>query len=128
MLVRSLGREDALEFKGTATHSSILAWRIPWTEEPGGLQSTGSQRVWHNWSELACMHYSHYSRLLLGCEGKDVCLVYSCILNIYHSMLYWMHSFKLFVWLIDRLSKKTACLPWLYHKVFIRTKEIKLIF
>ena len=42
--VRSLGREDPLE-KEMATHSSILAWRIPWTEEPGGLQSIGSQRV-----------------------------------------------------------------------------------
>ena len=40
--VRSLGREDPLE-KGMAIHSSILAWRIPWTEEPGGLQSIGSQ-------------------------------------------------------------------------------------
>ena len=45
--VRSLGREDPLE-KGMATHSSILAWRIPWTEEPGGLQSTGWQRVGHD--------------------------------------------------------------------------------
>ena len=42
--VRSLGLKDALE-KEMATHSSILAWRIPWTEEPGGLQSGGSQRV-----------------------------------------------------------------------------------
>ena len=42
-----LGREDPLE-KEMATHSSILAWRIPWTEEPGGLQSMGSQRVGHN--------------------------------------------------------------------------------
>ena len=42
--VRSLGGEDLLE-KGMATHSSILAWRIPWAEEPGGLQSIGSQRV-----------------------------------------------------------------------------------
>ena len=42
--VRSLGGEDPLE-KEMATHSSILAWRIPWTEEPGGLQSMGSQRV-----------------------------------------------------------------------------------
>ena len=42
--VRSLGWEDPLE-KGKATHSSILAWRIPWTEEAGGLQSMGSQRV-----------------------------------------------------------------------------------
>ena len=45
--VRSLGWEDSLE-KGMATHSSILAWRIPWTEELDGLQSTGSQRVGHN--------------------------------------------------------------------------------
>ena len=42
--VLSLGREDSLE-KGIATHSSILAWRIPWAEEPCGLQSMGSQRV-----------------------------------------------------------------------------------
>jgi len=45
--VRSLGREDPLE-KEMAAHSSILAWRITWTEEPGGLQSMGSQRVGHN--------------------------------------------------------------------------------
>ena len=45
--VRSLGQEDPLE-KEMATHSSILAWRIPWMEEPGGLQSTGSQRVGYN--------------------------------------------------------------------------------
>ena len=42
--VQSLGQKDALE-KGMATHFSILAWRTPWTGEPGGLQSTGSQRV-----------------------------------------------------------------------------------
>ena len=45
--VRSLGQEDPVE-KGMAAHSSILAWRIPWTEEPGGLQSMGSQRVRHS--------------------------------------------------------------------------------
>ena len=45
--VRSLGQEDPLE-KEMATHSSIIAWRIPWMEEPGGQQSTGSQRVGHN--------------------------------------------------------------------------------
>ena len=44
MPVRSLGREDPLE-EGMVTHSSILAWRTPWTEEPGGLQSIESQRV-----------------------------------------------------------------------------------
>ena len=45
--VRSLGQDDLLE-KGMAAHSSILSWRIPWTEEPGGLQSIGSQRVRHD--------------------------------------------------------------------------------
>ena len=45
--VRYLGQEDPLE-KGMATHSSILAWRIPWTEEHGGLQSMGSKRVRHD--------------------------------------------------------------------------------
>ena len=45
--VRSLGREDPLE-KEMATHPSILAWRIPWMEEPGRLQCTGSQRVEHD--------------------------------------------------------------------------------
>ena len=45
--VQSLGPEDPLE-RGMATHSSLLAWRIPWTEEPSGLLSTGSQRVGHH--------------------------------------------------------------------------------
>ena len=45
--VQSLGQEDTLE-KGIATHSSILAWRILWTEEPGGLQSMGSQTMGHD--------------------------------------------------------------------------------
>ena len=51
-LQETQGQEDPLQ-KGMATHSSILAWRIPWTEEPGGLQSMGSQRIGH---DLACTH------------------------------------------------------------------------
>ena len=51
-VVRSLGQEDPLE-EGTATHSSILAWKIPWTEEPGALKSMGSHREGHNRSDLA---------------------------------------------------------------------------
>ena len=50
--VRFLGCQDPLE-EGMAAHSSILVWRILWTEEPGRLQSIGSQRVRHNWSNLA---------------------------------------------------------------------------
>ena len=50
--VRSLGWEDPLE-EGMATHSSIRAWRIPWTEEPGGLQSMGSQKSWTRLKQLS---------------------------------------------------------------------------
>ena len=50
--VRCLGQEDPLE-KAMAPHSSTLAWKIPWMEEPGGLPSMGSYRVGHNWSDLA---------------------------------------------------------------------------
>ena len=54
--VRSLGREDPLE-KEMATFSSIVAWKIPWTEEPGGWQYMGSQRVRHHWvtNTLTCI-------------------------------------------------------------------------
>ena len=43
--------------KKMATRSNILAWRIPWTEEPGGLQFMGLQGVWHDWSDLACIEF-----------------------------------------------------------------------
>ena len=50
--VQDLGWEDTLD-KGLATHSSILAWRIPWTEEPGGLESMESQsQIWKAWQQL----------------------------------------------------------------------------
>ena len=58
--VWSLGWEDPLE-KEMATHSSILAWRIPWTEEPGGLHSMESQRVGHNWATSLHFTSSLYS-------------------------------------------------------------------
>ena len=57
MQVWSLSQEDPLE-EGMETHSSILTWRIPWTEEPGGLQSTGLQRMEHNWGNLARTQWS----------------------------------------------------------------------
>ena len=60
MRVQSLDQEDPLK-EGMATHSSILAWRIPWTEEPGGLQSLGSQRVGH----YAATEYSHSLRTVM---------------------------------------------------------------
>ena len=67
-----LGWKDRLE-EGMATHSSILAWRIPWTEEPGGLlcETTGSQRVRHDWSNLARVHFT----LCCG-EGPSFSLIH----------------------------------------------------
>ena len=65
--VQSLGWKDLLE-KGMATHSSILAWRIPWTEEPGGLQSMGSQRVGHNLATFPFTFQVHLSEYKSLCE------------------------------------------------------------
>ena len=61
--VWSLGQEDPLE-KEMATHSSVLAWRIPWTEEPGRLQSMGSQNVRHNWATKTSLLLSLYSSMI----------------------------------------------------------------
>ena len=58
---KSLGQEDPLE-EGMATNSNILAWRIPQTEEPGGLQSTGSHKVAHDWSDLVCIQHRRRGR------------------------------------------------------------------
>ena len=69
--VQSLGWEDALE-EGMATYSNILAWRILWTEEPGRLQSMGSQRVGQGWSDSAHIYYG---------EGNGNPLQYSSLEN-----------------------------------------------
>ena len=68
MLVQSLSQEDPLE-EGMSVHSSILACRIPWAEELVRLQSMGSRRVQHNWSDSACMHILNISQSvqLLSC-------------------------------------------------------------
>ena len=57
--LQSLGQGDPLE-KGLASHSSILAWTIPWTKEPGGLQSRGSQRVGHDWAKNTFTYSDRY--------------------------------------------------------------------
>ena len=66
--VRSLGREDRLE-KEMTTHSSTLAWKIPWTEKPGRLQSMGSQRVRHDWARSFTHLGSSYR---IGVEEKRI--------------------------------------------------------
>ena len=62
--VQSLDQEDLLiQEKEMATHYSILAWKIPWTEKPGGLQSMGSLRVGHNWAtSLSLFTFMHWRR------------------------------------------------------------------
>ena len=74
--VPSLGREDPLE-KEMATHSSILSWRIPWTEEPDRLQSMGSPRVGHDWATNTSLHFMCIKGLIY--TFKNCCLQYSQI-------------------------------------------------
>ena len=69
--VWSLGWENPLQ-KGTATHFSILAWRIPWTEEPGRLQSMGLQRVGHNWATFTLILSSQQEDRKTVCYQTEV--------------------------------------------------------
>ena len=89
IIVPSLGQKDPLEV-GTATHSSILAWETPWTEEPGGLLSIGSQTAGHHRGNLACIHIAdsccHTAKLTRHCKTIisqfffNVCAVF-CIIS-----------------------------------------------
>ena len=84
--VWSLGQEDHLE-EGMATHYSILTWRIPWTEESGKLQSIGSERIKHDWSDLACNEwYWHTPILKISVWIGDVNLAMN--IEIYKLCLY----------------------------------------
>ena len=74
--VRSLGREDPLD-KGMATHSSIPAWRIPWREEPGRLQSMGLWRVRHGWATITFFSDYIWSNSWVEMEEKIVFLLSS---------------------------------------------------
>ena len=69
--VQSLGQECSLE-EEMATHSSILVWRIPWTEEPGGLQSIWSQRVGHHWAQHSMSEWTWGFIKLLTSQKRDV--------------------------------------------------------
>ena len=72
--IRSLGKEDPLE-KEMATHSSIFAWKIPWTGELGRLQSTGSQRVGHNWETKQQHEAFTNSRVRVFLMTINICIV-----------------------------------------------------
>ena len=110
--VRPLGWEDPLE-KEMATHSSILAWRIPWMEEPGGLQSMGSQRIGHDWVTS------------LSLSSHPWCL---CFIIFYYVLAIIQKMICIIIW-----SLWWKCLPlhricfyflhvWDYHKLRIMLK------
>ena len=91
---QSLGQEDPLE-EVMATHSSTFAWRIPWTEEPGGLQPMGSQRVGHDWSDLAW-----------SVMGEPILWGFLLIPSRCHDYVYWLYKKVHFPWNIRVLEKQ----------------------
>ena len=88
--IRSLGWEDPLE-EGMATHSSILAWKIPWTEEPGGLQSTGLQRVGHDWTTE---HAYHFPQFYIYVLVYDICFSLPDLLHLYDRLWVHLHLYR----------------------------------
>ena len=100
--VRFLGQEDALE-KKMATHSSILAWRIPWTEEPGRLQSMGSQELDTTTPQpFVYIHiWKNTIRFLRMCVSVDICLNVHLHINVFSKV--WKFTaqgiWPIFIWL-----------------------------
>ena len=84
--VQSLGQDDPLE-KGMATHSRILAWRTPWTEESGRLQSTRSQKAGHDWSDWACTHACNqrHPRCLIANSNTNNSSIFTNLLGDLHN-------------------------------------------
>ena len=109
--VWSLGWEDPLE-KEMATHSSTLAWKIPWVEEPGTLQSMVPQRVRHDWATSLSLHTVYM--FVHVC----VCVVYGS-LNVY-SRSYYKGRFTLFISLLKAILF-CPCLWWWYMILVINS-------
>ena len=105
--VQSLGQEDLLE-KEMATHSSLHTWKIPWTEELGGLQSMGSQRVRHDWAtSLYSKRYNTFKKLFIICWNFK-CMQYLTV---------WFVSVFMIIYLIFSLQviNLAAVLTLLYR-------------
>ena len=153
--VRSLGWEDPLE-EGMATPSSILAWRITWTEEPGGLQSIASHRVGHNWSNLALTYAQpwrvvapgqestssdYWSRMRFNTQNNNFqvteflevknCLFLLCNLRTkYRSIIWGFSSVQSLscVWLCDHMDCSMPGLP-VHHQLrsLLKLMSIELV-
>ena len=111
--VQSLGWEDLLE-KEMAPHSSILAWKIPWLEEPGRLQSMGSQRVGHNWATSFTHSLTHSFTVQLShpylTTGKMIALTRRTFFGKVMSLLFNMLSRLVLIFLP---SSKRLLISWL---------------
>ena len=119
--VRCLGQEDPLE-KEMASHSSILGWRIPRTEEPGGLQSMGSQSVGHEWSGLARTHTNLSFSYILSLRLSSICDV-RCLGVLFKASSWWVRMVTFSKALIlqealktESVSHLTAFLLWAWMK------------
>ena len=115
MWVQSLGWEYLLE-EGMATHSSILAWRIPWIEELGGLQSIGLQRVRHNWIGLA------HRTLVYNPLKKRHRKWWIKLPTLLAKLESWEHSFLLYRWYF------MLTLVWFDSVVYSNGDELLLVF
>ena len=109
----ALGWADPLK-EGLATHSSILAWRIPRTEKPGRLQSVGSQRFGYDWSDLTCMHVP----LVLLINWKSIKLNKSVILFFVNVTSYLLKI----VYILWKKKKKKAIVS--VYKMFLNSNCI----
>ena len=98
--VQSLGQEDPLE-KGMATYSSILAWESPWTEEPGGLQSSGWQRAGHNWV-TNCFTFMLSETSIWGKNMRDE------LWFLRFGNVLWRTEFSFFIRLNKKLSRTSS--------------------
>ena len=98
-----------------ATHSGILAWRISWTEEPGELQAMESQRVRHNWSNLACMH---------ACVYLCICM-YTCTYIHVHIYLYAPYLYRGSSWLRDWIQ--VSCIAGRFFTIWATREALPYI-
>ena len=105
MWVQSLGWQDPIE-EEMATNSSILAWKIPWTEELGGLQSMGSQRVRHDWATEGV--HAYLMSLRLPCPEKEASVL--MIWEQYYSASFYTSLIFIFICLFMYLAE--PCLSW----------------
>ena len=124
-LVNSVLRGRESNGKGMATHSIILPWRIPWMEEPGGLQSIGPQRVRHDWSNLACVRISKvydicymFNKFLLNKLLKLLhfyykydnrkLIIYQTVMKLI--IMFILISYQCFLWIRNAYLKLSPCL------------------